>query len=98
MYLVNKKLPKDCFECEYRTKCDVWQAFLRLPIDMAEIKMEDMELLKPMRYRNCKIHKIPKFISRFYFKFILKKCQHICRLCKHKKQCEIYQYGEENVN
>lgn len=95
MYLVNDKLPKDCFECKFRTKCDVWQAFLKLPINIAEIKLEDMNVLKPMIYRNCKIYKVPKWIKRFYFKFIMRKCPHLCKFCKHKNKCEIYLNGEE---
>ena len=95
MYIVDDKLPKDCFECKFRTKCNVWEAFLRLPIEMAEIKMDDLELLKPMKYRNCKIHKVPSWIARLYFKFIKGKCKHLCCTCNHKNKCELYLYGRD---
>ena len=95
MYIVNDKLPKDCFECKFRTKCDVWESFLRLPLNMAEIEIEDLKYLRPMVFRNCKLRKIPPFISRFYIKFIKKKCQHLCILCEHKNHCELYTFGKE---
>lgn len=95
MYIVNEKMPKDCFECKFRTKCDVWEAFIRLPIDMSKIDIDDLEYLRPMVFRNCKIRKVPAFISRLYFKWIKKKCQHLCLTCEHRSHCEIYLYGRE---
>ena len=40
MYIVDEKLPKDCFECKFRTKCNVWESFLKLPLNMQEINID----------------------------------------------------------
>ena len=95
MYLVTDDLPKDCFECKFRTKCEVWEKFLNLPFDKGEILMNDLDLLKPRVFTCCKIHPTTKLVSRFYFKWVLKRCRHICLFCRYKRHCEIYLNGRD---
>ena len=89
MYIVNEKLPKDCFECKFRTKCNVWEAFLKLPINIEELNMDDLEYLKPMVFSHCKLYEVPNKYVRLFHKWIKRECMHICLFCKHKHKCEM---------
>lgn len=40
------------------------------------------------------INKIKLFCLRFRYKYICKKCPHICLWCEYKKDCEIRNYIE----
>lgn len=95
MYLVTEEMPKDCFECKFKNGCQVWDDFMKLPLDHATIIMDDLQWLKPTVFKCCKIQPLNKIASRFYLKWILKKCRHICYFCRHKEKCEIYQDGRE---
>lgn len=93
MYIVNDNMPKDCFECPFRTKCNVWEDFLKLPINEANIEIDSVMFLKPTVFRACKIQRIPNKVMRFYLKWGKRLCRHLCLYCKHKKYCDLYNYS-----
>lgn len=89
MYIIDEKLPKDCFECKFRTRCNVWEAFLKLPINPDELDIDDLDYLKPMVFTSCKIKPIPQLIQKLYIKWVMKSCRHLCLFCNHKNKCEL---------
>ncbi|MBO7691152.1 MAG: hypothetical protein J6T10_00780 [Methanobrevibacter sp.] len=89
MYIVDEKLPKDCFECKFRTRCNVWESFLKLPLNMQEINIDDLDYLRPMVFSTCRLHPIPSIIQKLYMKWYMRKCMHLCLFCKHKNKCEL---------
>ena len=94
MYIIDDELPKDCFSCIHRTKCNIWEEFMTLSIDEADIRIDTLKYFKPMEHRCCKyVVEIPSSLVKFYNKFILMKCPHLCKGCRHKNKCDIYNIG-----
>ena len=89
MYIVLEELPKNCFDCKFRTKCNVWEKFLKLPFNDYGIEQEDLRYLKPTVFSVCRLRPIPLLIQKLYVKWHMKQCRHLCLFCKFKKQCEL---------
>lgn len=86
MYIVKEDLPENCFRCKYNVKCDVWQLIMS---DMFEPQFMDYPTPKPKQFKCCKLIVLPTWIDKWYKKWVLKQCRHICLWCRHRKECDL---------